>query len=66
MVKNSPANAGNTSSIPGPGRFHTQWSKKAHVPQPLSWYAQSHALQQDEPLQWEAHTAQRVDPAHHN
>ena len=23
MVKNPPANAGNTSSIPGPGRFHT-------------------------------------------
>ena len=22
MVKNPPANAGNTGSIPGPGRFH--------------------------------------------
>ena len=25
VVKNPPCNAGNTSSIPGPGRFHMQW-----------------------------------------
>ena len=26
VVKNPPANAGNTGSIPGPGRFHMLWS----------------------------------------
>ena len=25
VVKNPPANAGDTSLIPGPGRFHMQW-----------------------------------------
>ena len=25
VVKNLPASAGNTGSIPGPGRSHTQW-----------------------------------------
>ena len=26
VVKNSPVNAGDTGSIPGPGRFHIPWS----------------------------------------
>ena len=26
VVKNLPANAGDSSSIPGPGRFHVPWS----------------------------------------
>ena len=26
VVKNLPANTGDTSSIPGPGRSHTPWS----------------------------------------
>ena len=26
VEKNLPANAGNTGSIPGPGRFHMPWS----------------------------------------
>ena len=26
VVKNLPANAGDTGSIPGPGRFHMPWS----------------------------------------
>ena len=26
VVKNSPANAGDMGSIPGPGRFHVLWS----------------------------------------
>ena len=25
LVKTPPANAGNTGSIPGPGRFHMPW-----------------------------------------
>ena len=36
MDKTPPANAGNMSLIPGPGRFHMPWSNEAHVPQLLS------------------------------
>ena len=36
MVKNPPANAGDTDSIPGPGRSHMPQSNKARVPQLLS------------------------------
>ena len=32
MVKNLPANAGDTGSIPGPGRSHMLQSSKAHAP----------------------------------
>ena len=35
MVKNLPANAGDTGSSPGPGRSHTPQSNKARVPQLL-------------------------------
>ena len=30
VVKNLPANAGDTGSIPGPGRSHISWSKPVH------------------------------------
>ena len=33
--KNPPANAGDTGSIPGPGRFHMLQGNYAHVPQLL-------------------------------
>ena len=37
VVKNNPpANAGDTGSVPGPGRSHMPRSSKAHVPRPLS------------------------------
>ena len=36
VVKNPPANAGDTGSIPGLGRSHMLQSNKAHVPQLLS------------------------------
>ena len=36
VVKNSPANAGDTGSIPGPGRSHMPWSNYARAPQLLS------------------------------
>ena len=36
MVKNPPANAGDTGSIPGLGRSHMPWSNWAHEPQLLS------------------------------
>ena len=35
VVKNPPANVGDTGSSPGPGRSHMPWSNKAHVPQLL-------------------------------
>lgn len=33
VVKNPPANPGDTSSIPGPGRFHVSQGNYAQVPQ---------------------------------
>ena len=36
VVKNLPANAGDTGSSPGLGRSHIPWSNKACVPQLLS------------------------------
>ena len=44
MVKNPPANAGDTGLIPGPGRFH--------MPQ------DNCALPQEKPSQWEDHALQ--------
>ena len=35
VVKNPPAYAGNTGSIPGPGRSHMQWSNKSFETQLL-------------------------------
>ena len=31
VVQNSPANAGDMGSIPGPGRFHTLRDNEAHA-----------------------------------
>ena len=31
-VMNPPANAGDTSLVPGPGRFHMPWGNEAHAP----------------------------------
>ena len=39
VVKNPPANAGDTDSIPGLGRFHMPWGNSARVPQLLSPHA---------------------------
>ena len=36
VVKNPPANAGDTDSIPGPGRSHMPQSNSVHAPQLLS------------------------------
>ena len=36
VVKNLPANAGDTGSIPSPGRSHILWNNWAHAPQLLS------------------------------
>ena len=65
--KNPSANAGDTGSIPDPGRFHMPQSNEARVPQLLSPHAaitEDHAPracapQQEKPLQWEACALQR-------
>ena len=59
VVKNPPANAGDTGSRPSPGRSHMPWSSKACAPQLLSLRAttteahtpRAHALQQEKPPQ---------------
>ena len=79
VVRNPPANAGDMSAIPGPGRPYLPWSSKAHVPQLLilcagAWEPQllkpvhprACAPQQERPGQWEAHWILRVAPAHCN
>ena len=72
VVKNLPANAGDTGSSPGPGRFHMPRSNKAPVPQLLSLSAttteahtpRARAPQQEKPPPWEARAPQRrVAPA---
>ena len=53
MVKNPPANAGDTSSTPGPGRFPMPWGNWAWASQLLSLYW-ARALQQGKTWQGEA------------
>ena len=79
MDKNLPANAGDMGSIPGLGRFHMPRGNKAHALEPMSctYWAQvkpteaqpprACALQQEKPLQREAHPLQgRGAPARYN
>ena len=58
VVNNSPVNAGDTGSIPGPGRSQTMLrSSKARVPQLLSPRAARTPR---------AHAPQQEKPTHHN
>ena len=45
LVKNPPANAGDSGSSPGRGRSHMPWSTKARAPQLLSLSCRAHELQ---------------------
>ena len=45
LVKNLPANAGDTGSIPGPRRFHLLRSNSVHASQHLSLYFRARELQ---------------------
>ena len=66
VVKNEPCNAEDTGSIPGLGRFHIPGSNYAHRSQLLNpMRPRAHDLQQEKPLQREAHLLQRK-PAHSN
>ena len=74
VIKNLPANVGNTGPSPGPGRSHMPQSNWARVPQLLSLHSRakpvSHnywartsrapAPQQQKPPQWEARALQRT------
>ena len=66
MVKNLPANAGDTGSSPGPGRSHMPGSNKAHAPQLLSPHAtttEAHVPRARAPQQVKPRNEK---PAHHN
>ena len=45
VVRNPPANAGDTGSSPGPGRSHMPWSNEARAPQLLSLRSRAHEPQ---------------------
>ena len=45
VVKNLPANVGDTGSIPSPGRSHMPWSIEAHAPQLLNLCSRAWDLQ---------------------
>ena len=80
MIKNPPASAGDTGSIPGPGRSHMtmeQLSQCATTTEPAlySLWAtttearapRARAPQQEKPPQWETRAPQRrVAPARRN
>ena len=77
VVKNSPASAGDTGAIPDPERAHIPRSNSAHVPQTLSLCSGAQEPQllkptrpeptlHEKPLQWEARTAAREQPAQHS
>ena len=53
MVKNLPANAGDTGSTPGPGGFHMVQDSWALAATTELTCPGAHGLQQDEPPQWE-------------
>ena len=53
VVKNLPADAGDTGSLPAPGRSHTLWSNQACEPELLSLCSRAHAPQQEKSQQQE-------------
>ena len=66
VVKNPPANAGDTGLIPRPGRFHTSWSNWACEPQ-----LRAHGMQLltsicPEPVPWSKRSWRDEKPAHRN
>ena len=52
VVKNPPANAGDTGWSPGPGRSHMPQSNKAHAPQLLSLRSRAREPQLLKPVLW--------------
>ena len=67
MVKNPPANAGDTGLSPGPGRSHIAEQLSPQAKTTEAHTPRARAPQQEKPLQLEARTPQRrVAPARHN
>ena len=81
VVKNPPANAGDTGSSPGPGRSHMPRTNEAHVPQLLSpratttepvshnyWAREPQLLKPAclEPVLRDKRSHRNEKPAHHN
>ena len=65
--KNPPCNAKDTGSIPGLGKFHMLWSNGTCVPQLLNPHSRAHAMQHENPQQWENLAPQgKVALAHSN
>ena len=61
VVRNLPANAGDTGSSPGPGRSHMPWSSWAHASQLLSLRSRAHEPQTLSP--WATTTVARASRA---
>ena len=71
MVKNPPANAGDTGSSPGPGSSHMPRSNEARAPQLLSLSSRAHAPQLQklaflEPLLRNRRSHRNEKPVHRN
>ena len=70
VVKNLPANAGDTGLSPGPGRSHMPWSNEARAPQLLSLHSRACEPQLLKPARLEPapcnkRSHRNEKPAHH-
>ena len=66
VFKNTPANAGDMGSIPGPGRSHMPQSNEACAPRVLKRaQPEAGAPQQEKPPQWEAKHHSEEQPLQH-
>ena len=64
VVKNPPANAGDTGSSPGPGRSHMPRSNSARAPQLLSLHSGARVPQLLEPVLCNKRSHHNEKPAH--
>ena len=70
MVKNLPCDAGDTGSVPGPGRSHMPRSNEASMPQLLCPHSRACALKREKPhtttREWTPLTTTREKSMHSN
>ena len=71
VLKNLPANAGDTGLSPGPGRSHIPWSNEAHAPQLLSLRSRAREPQLLKPMRLQSVLRNKRShcnekPTHHN
>ena len=65
VVRNLPANAGDTGLVPALGSFHMAWGNWTHASPALKpTHPKACALQKEKSLQWEAHTLQLESSLH--